>query len=70
MSEANERPAWFTRREIAPFTLDDDTVNEILGKAMHTVVAWVTKDNKPVSAVMTYQLIDGLITVTSTTNRA
>jgi hypothetical protein len=37
---------------------------------MHTVVSWVTKDNQPVSSVMTYVLIDGLITVTATTNRA
>ena len=70
MSEKPARPAWFTRREIAPFTLDDAEVQEILGKAMHAVVSWVTKDNKPVSAVMTYVLVDGVITITSTTNRA
>ena len=70
MSDNNERPAWFARREIAPFTLDDDAVNDLVGRATHAVVSWVTKDNKPVSAVMLYVLIDGVITVTSTTNRA
>lgn len=70
MSENPQRPAWFTRREIAPFTLDDAAVDEILGKATHAVVSWVTKDGKPVSAVMVYILIDGVITITSTTNRA
>ncbi|MFN3231281.1 MAG: pyridoxamine 5'-phosphate oxidase family protein [Alphaproteobacteria bacterium] len=70
MSDNTERPAWFARREISPFTLDDAAVQEVLGKAMHTVVSWVTKDQKPVSAVMTYVMIDGRITVTSTTNRA
>lgn len=70
MSENPKRPAWFARRNIAPFTLDDAAVNEIIATATHAVVSWVTKDNKPVSAVMVYLLIDGVITVTSTTNRA
>lgn len=70
MSETSERPAWHTRREIAPFTLNDAEVDDIVGKATHAVVSWVTKDNKPVSAVMVYILVDGVITITSTTNRA
>ena len=70
MSESPERPAWFTRRNISPFTLDDAAVNEIISTASQAVVSWVTKDNKPVSAVMLYFLIDGTITITSTTNRA
>ncbi len=69
-NETNERPAWFTRREISPFTLSDEAVEDILNRAMHAVVSWVTKDNKPVSSIMTYVLIDGVITVTATTNRA
>ena len=70
MTDNKERPAWFTRREISPFTLSDEAVEDILGRAMHAVASWVTRDNKPVSSVMTYMLIDGLITVTATTNRA
>ncbi|MEN3974243.1 pyridoxamine 5'-phosphate oxidase family protein [Emcibacter sp. SYSU 3D8] len=70
MNEKTTRPAWFARREISPFTLDDDAVKEVLGKATHAVVSWVTKDCKPVSAVVVYVLIDGVITITSTTNRA
>jgi len=70
LSENLQRPVWFARREIAPFVLDDAAVEEILGKSTHAVVSWVTKDNKPVSAVMVYILIDGVITITSTTNRA
>ena len=70
MTDHNERPAWFTRREISPFTLSDEAVGDILGRAMHTVASWVTRDNEPVSSVMTYVLIDGKITVTATTNRA
>lgn len=70
MSEKPARPAWFARREIAPFTLDDAAVGEILGKATNAVVSWVTKDCKPVSAVVVYVLVDGVITITSTTNRA
>ena len=69
-SQGNERPAWFTRREISPFTLSDEAVDDILNRAMHAVVSWVTKDNQPVSCVMTYVLVDGVITVTATTNRA
>jgi len=70
INDNKERPTWFTRREISPFTLSDEAVEDILGRAMHAVVSWVTKDNQPVSSVMTYVLIDGLITVTATTNRA
>ena len=70
MSENPTRPAWFTRRNIAPFTLDDPAVEQIINNATHAVVSWVTKDQKPVSAVMLYMVIDGVITITSTTNRA
>jgi pyridoxine/pyridoxamine 5'-phosphate oxidase len=70
MTETPTRPAWFARREISPFVLEDAEVDEILGKATHAVVSWVTKDNKPVSAVVVYVLVDGVITITSTTNRA
>ncbi len=70
MSEKSTRPAWFARREIAPFVLEDAEVAEVLGKATHAVVSWVTRDNKPVSAVVVYVLVDGVITITSTTNRA
>ena len=70
MSEKSARPAWFARREIAPFVLEEAEVSEVLGKATNAVVSWVTKDNKPVSAMVVYVLVDGVITITSTTNRA
>jgi hypothetical protein len=70
MNDKPNRPAWFARREISPFVLDDSAANELIGKASHAVVSWVTKDNQPVSAVMLYVLVDDVITVTSTTNRA
>ena len=66
----DERPAWFARREIAPFTLGDEAAQAIVDKASHAVVSWVTKANEPVQAVMLYVVIDGRVTVTSTTNRA
>jgi len=65
-----DRPLWFARREIAPFTLDDEEVERIVDTATHTVVSWVTRDHQPVQAVMVYVELDGLLTVTSTTNRA
>jgi len=70
MSNTGNRPAWFTRRNIAPFTLDNIAVERIIDDATHAVVSWVTKDHKPASAVMLYMVIDGVITITSTTNRA
>jgi len=70
MTNNPQRPAWFTRREISPFTLNETAIESILERAMHAVVSWVTKDGKPVSSVMTYVRIDGVITVTATTNRA
>lgn len=68
--DVGERPPWFARREIAPFALADDAIDGIIHTASHAVVSWVTKANEPVSAVMLYVVIDDLITVTSTTNRA
>ena len=70
MSNETERPEWFTRRHIEPFTLADPQVEEIIAQARHAVVSWVTKEGKPSSAVMLYMVIDGVITITSTTNRA
>lgn len=70
MANDNERPAWFARREIAPFTLTSEAVDGIIDRATHAVVSWVTKKNEPVQAVMLYVVLDGIITVSSTTNRA
>lgn len=69
-SENKERPPWFARREISPFTLDGEAIDTIVNTATHAVVSWVTKANEPVQAIMTYVVVDDVITVTSTTNRA
>jgi len=61
---------WETRRNISSFTLTDNEITNIINNSSHAVVSWVTKSNEPVTAVMLYVVIDGLITVTSTTNRA
>lgn len=68
--EGSARPAWEIRREIASFGLTAEQTDDIIARARHAVVSWVTKANEPVQAVMVYVVIDGLITVTSTTNRA
>ena len=70
MSEETIRPKWFTRRNIEPFTIGDAAVEKIINEATHAVVSWVTKDHKPASAVMLYRVVNGVITITSTTNRA
>lgn len=61
---------WETRRNITPFTLEESEINAIIERSHHAVVSWVTKSHEPVNAVMLYVILDGLITVTSTTNRA
>lgn len=70
LSEETTRPKWFTRRNIEPFTIGDAAVEKIINEATHAVVSWVTKDHKPASAVMLYRVVNGVITITSTTNRA
>ena len=70
LSNVTQPPAWHTRRHISSFTLEAAEIDEIVNRASHAVVSWVTKDQKPVSAVMLYRVIDGKITITSTTNRA
>ncbi|MGI9594982.1 MAG: pyridoxamine 5'-phosphate oxidase family protein [Acidimicrobiales bacterium] len=66
----SDEPAWLTRREIGAFTLPGPEVQRIIDTASHAVVSWVTRAGEPVQAVMLYVVVDGLITVTSTTNRA
>ena len=72
MVTSNSEPEepWKLRREIKSFSLTDKEVDEIINTASHAVVSWVTKSNEPVTAVMLYTVLDGKITVTSTTNRA
>ncbi len=66
----NELENWEMRRNISSFVLSEEEVDAIINRASHAVVSWVTKSNQPVTAVMLYTVIDGIITVTSTTNRA
>tara|TARA_Y100001970_G_scaffold41606_2_gene51598 strand:- start:34076 stop:34621 length:546 start_codon:yes stop_codon:yes gene_type:complete len=61
---------WETRRDISSFVLSESEIASIISRASHAVVSWVTKSNQPVTAVMLFAVVDGLITVTSTTNRA
>ena len=70
ISNSEPEEPWKLRREIKSFSLTDKEVDEIIHSASHTVVSWVTKSNEPVTAVMLYTVLDGKITVTSTTNRA
>ena len=70
ISNSEPEEPWKLRREIKSFSLTDEEVDEIISTASHAVVSWVTKTNEPVTAVMLYTVLDGKITVTSTTNRA
>ena len=70
ISDSEPQEPWEFRREIKSFSLTDEEIEEIIYSASHTVVSWVTKSNEPVTAVMLYTVLDGKITVTSTTNRA
>ncbi len=70
ISNSEIEEPWKLRREIKSFSLSDDEIEEIIENATHAVVSWVTKLNEPVTAIMLYTLLDGKITVTSTTNRA
>ena len=70
ISNSEPEEPWKLRREIKSFSLTDKEVDEIISTASHAVVSWVTKSNEPVTAVMLYTVLDGKITVTSTTNRA
>lgn len=64
------RPLWWTRQYLSPYTLSDEDAWHII----HTppwkcVVAWVTKDCRPVACEMSYAILDGQIVLTSATNR-
>ena len=70
ISKSEIKKPWKLRREIKSFSLSDEEIEEIIENATHAVVSWVTKSNEPVTAIMLYTVLDGKITVTSTTNRA
>jgi nitroimidazol reductase NimA-like FMN-containing flavoprotein (pyridoxamine 5'-phosphate oxidase superfamily) len=70
VGEEEKHDAWETRRNISTFTLSGNEIEDIINNSSHAVVSWVTKSNEPVTAVMLYVVLDGRITVTSTTNRA
>ncbi|MEC7924563.1 MAG: pyridoxamine 5'-phosphate oxidase family protein [Actinomycetota bacterium] len=69
-NESDISEPWKLRREIKSFSLSDEEIEGIVENATHAVVSWVTKSNAPVTAIMLYTVLDGKITVTSTTNRA
>ena len=70
MENRTNSGAWETRRNISTFVLPDEEIDQLIENSSHAVVSWVTKSHEPVTAVMLYVIVDGLITVTSTTNRA
>lgn len=64
------RPLWWTRQYLSPYTLSDEEAWGIIqAPPWKCLVAWVTKDCKPVACEMAYAILDGQIVLTSTTNR-
>ena len=67
---ASSRPLWWTRQYLAPYTLSEEEAWRIIkAPPWKCVVAWVTKDCKPVACEMSYVVLDGQIVLTSTANR-
>ncbi len=69
------RPSWWSRQYIEPFTWDEDEMWEVVKTRNFAAVSWVTKEQGPVTALMSYIWIPdtsaqgGHIWITSTTNR-
>ncbi len=64
------RPLWWTRQYLSPYTLSDEEAWSIIRTPpWKCVLAWVTKDCKPVACEMSYAILDSHIVLTSTTNR-
>ena len=66
MENRTNSGAWETRRNISTFVLPDEEIDQLIENSSHAVVSWVTKSHEPVTAVMLYVIVNGLITVTST----
>jgi pyridoxine/pyridoxamine 5'-phosphate oxidase len=67
---APSRSLWWTRQYLDPYTLSEDEAWRMIeAPPWKCVVAWVTKDCKPVACEMSYAILDGQIVLTSTTNR-
>ncbi len=70
------RPSWWSRQYIEPFTWDEDDMWQVIKTRNFAAVSWVTKENGPVTALMSYIWLPdpaeeqgGNIWITSTTNR-
>jgi len=66
----SSRPLWWTRQYLSPYSLSDEGAWRIIqAPPWKCVVAWVTKDCRPVACEMAYAILDGQIVLTSTSNR-
>jgi hypothetical protein len=64
------RPIWWTRQYLSSYALSEgDAWRIVETPPWKCVVAWVTKDCKPVACEMSYAILDGQIVLTSTSNR-
>ena len=70
------KPSWWSRQYIEPFTWDEDAMWQCIKTRNFGAFSWVTKENGPVTALMSYIWMDdpaepqgGNIWITSTTNR-
>jgi len=63
-------PVWWTRKWIGPYQMDPEAVSALIRSNILGVFTWVTAKNEPATAMLDYVLIDDVVHVTSTTNRA
>lgn len=64
------RPLWWTRQYVGSYTLSaEDAWRIIQEPPWKCVVAWVTKDCKPVACEMAYAILDRQIVLTATSDR-
>ncbi len=59
-------PVW---EDLNPFRMDQDTIDEVIGKAIGCTVCYTRRDGQPVGVWVSHAVIDGELYVTTTENR-
>jgi nitroimidazol reductase NimA-like FMN-containing flavoprotein (pyridoxamine 5'-phosphate oxidase superfamily) len=68
--DQQQKPAWWTRQFLEPYSLSEDEAWEIIrSPPWYCVVAWVTQKCEPVACAVSYAVLDGKVMLSSTTNR-
>lgn len=64
------RSVWWTRQYLEPYSLTEEEAWQMINSPpWYCVIAWVTRNCEPVACMAAYTMLDGKVTLSSTSNR-